>query len=168
VADVRRRLQDTKQRGYIGGVWAAWNWYGDPSGLAFATEVDRLVSQVAPNATPEWPRVMLDDERHEPATILALLRSWRRLRPVQSTAWTMESMQGGWMDAVFVQGVTDARVRLAPQCYTGDMVPVDPLAAVRDLTKRGFADALVTPLYDGKALQVGWEGFVWTMGRLPQ
>ena len=166
-ADVRRRLLAVKERGYVGGVYSAWNWYGDPTGPEYAQTVDRLLRQVAPDATNSWPRVMLDDERHEPNTIAALLEAWRGLRRYTDTAWTFESMQGGWWDAGFVTQVIAARVRLVPQCYQGAMQPVDTLAAARNLTERGVPDALVSPFYDAAALPIGWQGFAFTMGRLP-
>jgi hypothetical protein len=167
VADVRRRLLDCRARGYRGGVYSAWNWYGDPSGAEYAETVNRLVRQVAPDATNSWPKVMFDDERHDPHTIEQLLTTWRKLRRWTDTAWTMESMQGGWMDEGFVQTVIGAHVRLVPQCYVGAMRAVDSLAAARDLTRRGFPDALISPFYDAAQLPIDWEGFAFTMGRLP-
>lgn len=167
VDDVRRRLLEAKRRGYIGGVYTAWNWYGDPSGAAFAETVHRALQHVAPDATNHWPKVMLDDERHEPSTILALLRRWRQLRPNTDTAWTFESMQGGWMAPDFVAGVVERRVRLVPQCYQGPMLAVDALTVARDLTARGYPDPLISPFYDAAHLPALWQGFAFTMGRLP-
>lgn len=164
---VRGRLLETRRRGYIGGVYSASNWYGEPAGDGYALEVDRILKQVAPDATNRWPKVMFDDERHEPHTITAWLQTWRRLRRYTDTAWTFESMQGGWMDAEFVADVIAAKVRLVPQCYVGDMQPFDTLTAARDLGRRGFPDSLMSPFYDAAKLPVGWDGFAFTMGRLP-
>lgn len=167
--DVQRRLRDTRQRGYVGGVYAAWNWYGSPSGRDFANLVDDALARVAPDATSTWPKVMLDDERHEPDTIEELFATWRAIprRRFAPTAWTLESMQGGWMDAHFTQAVADARVRVVPQCYQGDdMAPVDTLAAARDLTARGIPDKSISPFYDASRLPIAWDGFAFTMGRL--
>lgn len=166
-ADVRRRLLTAAERGYQGGVYTAWNWYGDPSGRDFAELTHDALKRVAPDATNRWPKVMLDDERHQPVVILELLARWRQLRPYTDTAWTFESMQGGWMSPDFVAGVTGRRVRLVPQCYQGPMIPVDALTVARDLTARGFADALISPFYDAAALPALWQGFAFTMGRLP-
>jgi hypothetical protein len=165
--DVRRRLLDVKARGYVGGVYAASNWYGEPSGPGFARTVSAHLRDVAPDATNAWPKVMLDDERHEPGVILDMLRTWRSLRRYTDTAWTFESKQAGWMAPDFVMGVVAAKVRLVPQCYRGDMVPVDTLAEARSLVRAGFPDALVSPFYDGAQLPLDWEGFAFTMGRLP-
>jgi hypothetical protein len=168
VADVRRRLLDVKQRGYAGGVYAAWNWYGDPSGPLFAETVHRALQHVAPDATNTWPKVMLDDERHDPATIQAELVRWRQLRPYNDTAWTFESGQAGWFSPSFVVALTTARVRLVPQCYRGDMVAVDTLAEARALIRQGVPDAAISPFYDAGKLPLDWQGFAFTMGRLPK
>lgn len=164
---VRSRLLAARDHGLKGGVYSAWNWYGSPPGGEYADIVDRALRAVAPDATNTWPKVMFDDERHEPRAIEAWLRRWRAVRRNTDTAWTMESMQGGWMDARFVTSVVHAKVRLVPQCYQGAMQPVDTLAAARDLTKRGFPDVLVSPFYDAARLPIGWDGFAFTMGRLP-
>lgn len=166
-ADVRRRLEAAKGLGYTVGVYSAWNWYGEPGGAEYARFTHDALRAVAPNATNSSPKVMLDDERHEPETIAELLAEWRRLRRYTDTAWTLESMQGGWMPPAFVADVIAAHVRIVPQCYQGDMQPVDTLTAARDLTKRGFPDALISPFYDAKELPIGWDGFAFTMGRLP-
>lgn len=165
--DVRRRLLETKARGLVGGVYSAWNWYGDPRGGDYARVVDVALRKVAPDATSEWPKVMFDDERHEPTALLDWMGVWRDLRPRSATAWTLESMQGGWMGASFVAGVVGYRMRVVPQCYSGNMQAVDTLAAARDLTKRGFPDNLVSPFYDAAHLPIGWDGFAFTQGRLP-
>jgi hypothetical protein len=44
---------------------------------------------------------------------------------------------------------------------------VDTLVAARDLTKRGLPDGLITPFYDAARLPYAWDGFAFTMGRLP-
>ena len=165
--DVRRRILEIRRRGLKAGVYAAWNWYGNISGPAFAEEVDRQLKIVAPDATPSWPKVQLDDEEHDPDRIRGELRRWRELRPTTDTSWTMESMQGGWMPPEMVAEIVSLRVRVVPQCYAGDMRPVDTLTAARDLTKRGFPDSLITPFYDAAQLPIGWEGWAFTMGRLP-
>lgn len=170
VADVRRRLNDIKARGLRGGLYSAWNWYPE-DGAGYAEVMHDRVKEIAPTATPSWPKVQLDDETHDPARIAALLERWRQLRPKTDTSWTLECMQGGWMPPEFVAEVVSRKVRVVPQCYGGQDgridYAVDTLVAARDLTKRGFPDALVTPMYDGARLPAMWDGFVFTMGRLP-
>jgi hypothetical protein len=166
-ADVRRRILDTKARGYVAGVYSASNWYGTPKAGEYADIVNRKLEELQLHVTNSFPKVMFDDERHEPHTILAWLQRWRQLRKYHDTAWTMESFQGGWMDDEFVRDVVAARVRIVPQCYQGAMQPVDTLAAARNLTHRGFPDPIISPFYDAASLPIGWEGFAFTMGRLP-
>lgn len=166
-ADVTRRLADVKARGLVGGLYSAWNWYPG-SGAQYADEMHKRVKEIAPNATPTWPKVQLDDETHDPDRILQLLRRWRHHRPNTDTSWTLEVFQGGWMPAAFVQEVVSLKVRVVPQCYLGDMQPVCTLAGARDLTARGFPDSLITPFYDAAKLPIAWDGFAFTAGRLPQ
>jgi len=166
-ADVRRRLLDTKARGYVGGVYSASNWYGNPPGGDYADIVSRALAALNIPVTNGWPKVQFDDERHEPVTIAAWLERWRELHRYHDTSWTLESMQGGWWSPGFVEAVIEAHVRVVPQCYQGAMQPVDTLAAARDLTRRGLPDALISPFYDAASLPIGWDGFAFTMGRLP-
>jgi hypothetical protein len=78
-ADVRRRLDEAKARGYAGGVYAAWNWAGldEKDGAAFAEAVDARIKALAAAGlvvSPSRPKVQLNNERHEPEVILAMLR----------------------------------------------------------------------------------------------
>lgn len=165
-ADVSRRLADVKARGLIGGLYSAWSWY-DTDGAGYAEATNKRVLEIAPNATNAWPKIQLDDEEHDPDRIIRLLRRWRQLRPNTDTSWTLEVFQGGWMPPSFVEEVVRLKIRVVPQCYLGDMQPVCTLAGARDLTVRGFPDSLITPFYDAARLPIGWDGFAFTMGRLP-
>lgn len=168
-AALRKRLLETRARGLIAGVYAAWGWAGYVgSGAFFAEAVDKRLKQVCPDATATWPRVQLNDETHDAFRIEQLLRRWRRLRPRTATSWTLEGHQGGWFTPSLVQAITETGIRVVPQCYTGPMIPTDALAAVRDITKRGVPDSLVTPMYDGKVVNTPYaEGWFFTMGRMP-
>lgn len=175
-ADVARRLKDVKDRGLVGGLYSAWNWYTTSggalvSGAAYAEAMHKRVKEIAPAATATWPKIQLDDEEHDPARILQLLRRWRQLRPKTDTSWTLEVFQGGWMSPEFAAEIVRLKIRVVPQCYwphpTRTLQPVDTLAGARDLTSRGIPDSLVTPFYDAGSLPVAWDGFAFTMGRLP-
>jgi hypothetical protein len=76
-------------------------------------------------------------------------------------------LPGGWMSPTFVQAIVDLRVRVVPQFYLGDMQPVAQDVALKDLLVRGFPYALVSGFYDAAALPGRWDGFAFTMGRLP-
>lgn len=175
IPDVKRRLTESIARSLKSGVYAAWNWpdlgFSVTDGTGFADWVDeRLRELVAAGfvMTVSRPKVQLNNERHERPVILSMLERWRQLRPKQDTSWTMEGMQGGWMTEEFVKRVLACKVRLAPQCFNGEMTQVwDSLANARDLTRRGFPDALVSPYYDAKHLPQYWAGFALSQGRLP-
>lgn len=167
--DWHRRILDARKRGYAAGVYAAWNWWGNFTGrgAAFAEEVNGRILEKVKWPKPSWPKVQLDNEEHSPDQILAMLRRWREIQPYQDTSWTMESMQGGWMSEDFVAEVVGLRVRVVPQCYTGDMRRVESDIALRNLTRRGFPVSLVTMFYDAAQLGLEWDGFAFTQGRLP-
>jgi hypothetical protein len=164
-----RRLQDVRARGLVGGVYAAWNWFPG-SGADFAEAVHQTLRAKVPDATNTWPRVMLNDETHSVTRIFEMIQRWRTLRPQTATSWTLEGHQGGWARTpALVKACVDAKIRVVPQAYSGPMIPTDALACVRDLTTgySPYPDVLVTPFYDGSALQPWWQGFVFTQGRLP-
>lgn len=167
--DAAKHLAAIKGKGFRGGVYAAWGWDGYAgSGTHFADKVHTELKRVWPQATAGFPKVQFNDELHDPLRIEQLLRRWRELRPFTDTSWTLEGMQGGWFTPSLVQAVIDTRTRVVPQCYTGPMLSTDALAAVRDLTKRGIPDAMISPMYDAKTAETPFqEGWFFTMGRLP-
>lgn len=165
-AAVKQRLDDSKARRHAAGIYGAWNWI-DGDGEEFAEWLDDRVGQIVPSPTAAFPKVQLNNERHDADDILRMLRRWRALRPKQDTSWTMEGGQGGWMSPAFVDEVMKLKVRVVPQLYNGAMTEAwDSLTFARDLTKRGFPDALISPFYDASRLPVGWDGFAFTQGRL--
>lgn len=165
-AFVAKQVADIKARGLVPGVHAAWNWFPNLSGAAFADKVDQLVRAAVPNATAASPRVQLNDETHDPARIVAMLRRWRQLRPNTATSWTLEGHQGGWFAPALVQTIVETKTRVVPQAYSGPMTPTCPLSCVRDITRRGVPDSMVTPMHDAAALRPWWDGWAFTMGRL--
>ena len=162
-------LNAVKAKGYGVGVYVVSNWpqvSGD--GKTFAEKVSAQLSIVAPGPdVASFPKVQLDIEQHDPVFILDALERWRELRPKRDTSWTMESMQAGWMSPAFVTGVLACRVRIVPQYYLGDMSPVAQDVALKDMLNAGFPASIVTGFYDAKALPAYWDGFAFTMGRLP-
>jgi len=169
-------LGQVRARGFGVGVYAVQSWpeyggdgtHGGPGDVFAENVAARLAVVAGTTLGRNHPKVQLDMEDHDPVNIARALTRWRELHRYQDTSWTMEAGQGGWMDAAFVAAVLLARVRLVPQCYNGAMTEVwDTLAYARDLTKRGFPDSLVSPFYDAARLPHGWDGFAFTMGRLP-
>lgn len=148
----------------IPGVYTAWNWHPSLNGTQYAEYVHQRVTKLGdiPNL-----RVQFDIEAHDPQYILDCLERWRELRPTMGTSWTLESMQGGWMTPEFVRRVLDAKVRVVPQYYTGDMRPFAQDVAMKDLIRRGFPISSISGFYDAAALPLEWDGFAFTQGRLP-
>lgn len=160
-------LQSVAAKGFGIGVYVVSGWQGfnQPSGALFADAVANKVAAIRMSNVS--PRVQLDVEQHDPQFVIDMLAQWRKRMPWQATSWTMESMQGGWMGPDLVAAVINARVRVVPQAYTGDMRPIAQDVTLRDLLKRGFPEHIVTLFYDAKNLPLEWDGFAFTMGRLP-
>ncbi len=152
------------------GVYVASNWpQVSGNGRDFAEKTSARLKEVMTGGVtkPSFPKVQLDMEEHDPGKIADALKRWRELHRYQDTSWTMEAMQGGWMDPAFVQTVLDCRVRVVPQYYTGDMRPMAQDVAFRDLLVRGFPPQVISGFYDAAALPINWDGWAFTMGRLP-
>ena len=166
VADVKRRLLETRVRGLVGGLYMAWNWsqFAGKSGVDMAEVMHSLVAAANPSGAI---KVQFDIEEHDPALVESCLTRWRALRPKQDTSWTLESFQGGWMTPEFVAKIIALKVRVVPQFYGGAMQAFAQDMALRDLMRRGFPESLVTGFYDAGALPYMWDGFAFTQGRLP-
>jgi hypothetical protein len=111
--------------------------------------------------------VLADIEYHDPAYVQAFLQEWRTLRSHRVTGWTLEPLQGGWMDAGFVQAVTRANVAVFPQTYLGNMSPVDCDLCRSDLIERGFARAAVACVYNAAHIPTHWDGIAFRFDQLP-
>ena len=148
---------------YIGHAWPE-----------LGTTPESFVTKAVEWATPlrksnSFPRVQWDLEQHDPEFILAVLKLWRQKFPwPQSTSWTLESFQGGWMDReAFVKPVLACRVRVVPQYFHGDMTPFAQDESMKDLMARGFPADIISGCYDAARLPDRWRGFAFTQGRLP-
>lgn len=161
----RENLTDCKNRGHAVGIYMAWNW---PQFTGKTPkEVAAIMSEEYKRCFVPGLKVQYNDERHDPGAIMATLQEWRKLRPTINTSWTMEGMQGGWMSPTFVKAILDCRVRVVPQSYRGNMDRLESDATFRDLLKRGFPENVISCFYDAKQLGGNWDGFAFTMGRLP-
>lgn len=162
-------LMNVRSRGYVTGVYVAWNWAGyEGNGTEFAEKVSERLGEIVPvTSAQNFPKVQLNVELHDPLFIQDMVVRWRQLRKYRDTSWTMEPMQGGWMSPNMVQAVTSRRIRVVPQCYWGNMDPVPVQPVINNLVNQGFPRALVTPMYDAADLPDPWDGFAFTMGRLP-
>ena len=163
----KQYLQAVHARGYAVGVYMAWNWlmYAGKTGKEMAELVN---DQVAPLiVSTSVPKVQFDIEDHDPSLITSCLLRWRQLRRYHDTSWTLEGMQGGWMSPAFVTSVVGSKIRVVPQSFMGNMTPWAADQVLRDLTRRGYPEKLISLFYDAKALPADWDGWAFTQGRLP-
>jgi hypothetical protein len=156
-------MKTIQARGYAAGIYVGHGWYAPISPADLVAKVAKEYARVqVPNL-----RVMFNLEQHDPAYIAEVLERWRAGHKTVGTSWTMEGMQGGWMTQDFVLRVIATKTRVVPQCFVGNMDRRESDMVLRDLTKRGFPEALVTMFYDAAQLGVGWDGYAFTQGRLP-
>lgn len=175
-----KRLRDTAAYGggraigiYLGHLWLP-NQSPEQIAQAVADEHRRLTTK--PGVPVKNLRVQVNFEEHDPDLVLARLRAIRALLPKVGLSWTMEGMQGGWMGpevnattppSQFVQDILALKLRLVPQTFTGDMRRQESAEVLRDLIVRGFPENIISPFYDAAQLGIGWDGYAFTMGRLP-
>ena len=155
-------LKTAKAQGWATRVYAAWTWWPDLSGDEFVGAVSALLTRVAPG-TVGTPGVDLNYEGDNPAYVAAMLERWRELRPHRDTLWTMQSHKAALYGGI-ASVLSDARITVAPQCYSGAMVRVESAAeyaAWRVIASR------ISPFYDAAQLGLWWEGTAFTQGRLP-
>lgn len=67
----------------------------------------------------------------------------------------------------FVRTILDLKVRVVPQSFVSNMNRRESDQVLRDLTRRGFPESSVSLFYDAANLGSDWDGFAFTMGRLP-
>lgn len=169
-----KQLLATQQHGAAKGLYAASNWgeFAGKTPAAIATLVANELKRVRAEAPALTNiRFQWNNETHDPATIASELEAMRSLMPNLGLSWSLEGMQGGWMDATFVQRILTAKVRVVPEAYYGAEGRIDGLYAadivLRNLTRRGFPETSVSLMYDAAALPRDWDGYAFIMGRLP-
>lgn len=158
-------LDEAGRRGHVQGAYLGHGWLPDRD----ATQLAAAVSQAykALNGAKRKLRIMFNLEEHDPEFVADVLEEWRNRHPYVPTSWSCEGMQGGWMHPEFVQRVLTCRVRIVPQCFTGNMTRIEGDAVLRDVIARGFPENVVSLFYDAKNLGLNWDGYAFTMGRLP-
>jgi hypothetical protein len=152
------------QGGGAFGLYLGHGWFPADSAEELAQRVNaEYVRLNVPGA-----RVMFNLEEHDPDKIARVLEEWRRLQPKVNTSWSPEGMQGGWMSEAFVARVLACRVRVVPQAFAGYMARRESDVVLRDVTRRGFPEGVVSIFYDAAQLGVDWDGYAFTEGRLPR
>jgi hypothetical protein len=111
--------------------------------------------------------VLADIEAHDPAYVGSFAIEWRTLRPTRVTGWTLEPLQGGWMDAAFARVVAGRDIAAFPQAYFGNMSPVDPDLVRCDLIERGWPRGAVSCVYSATSLPTHWDGIAFRFDQLP-
>ena len=159
----RAYLQGFKDKGFANGLYLGHNWFPGLDATALAKKV---VAEYKRIALPDT-RLMLNLENHDPAFVLAVVQKVRAALPKVNLSWSPEGMQGGWMAPEFVAGILACRVRVVPQAFLGGMQRVESDQVLRDLTRRGFPESVISIFYDAAALGQNWDGFAFTEGRLP-
>lgn len=97
--------------------------------------------------TPKQCFGMYDGETpHDSAYHLAMFRRFRQLRTSRFIVWTIESFQGGWINAELRDFINaDKNLVLAVQGYRGNMQPTDIAVARQNLLDSGITpDKIVT------------------------
>lgn len=146
------------------GVYAVASWFPQSTPQAFAQWVSGELLRIGWKGNP---LVCLDIETHDiERYVVPCLQEWRRIRPNRPTWWTLEGGQGGLFTATDVTNIASLSVRVVPQFYRGDMVPL-PHSPVIDLLMAGFQGVQLDGCYDAAALPWRWRGFAFTQGRLP-
>lgn len=164
------RLRDTAKYGggRIIGTYMGHGWYPGFSPAQLAAVADSEWKRLTLNNTiNKGLRVMFNLEQHDPDFIAETLEAWRALRPTVGTSWSPEGMQGGWMSPEFVARVVAARTRVVPQAFLGNMTRRESDQVLRDVLNRGFPASIVSIFYDAAQLGADWDGYAFTMGRLP-
>jgi hypothetical protein len=174
-------LEQVASSGKAVGIYLghAWGEFGNTP-ESFAAKAKQWITPL--RKSNSFPKVQWDLEQHDPEFILRTLQIYRRDFPWQDTSWTLESMQGGWMDTeAFVKPIIACRVRVCPQYFGGGfwsipaeggdghlrlMEPFAPDVAFKDLLIRGFPANLISGCYDAKLLPLRWDGYAFTQGRL--
>ena len=159
---------EVKSHGLEVGVYAAVNWYGNVTGPVFADLVSSRLEVIAKASSPDTPMVCLDIEVKDPSFVLGALRRWRVHRAVRVTDYTLEGHQGAILNAGQWLAVASLVRYVVPQCYDGAMAQVwDAFAMAKDLYDHGLPFPSVRPFYDAAHLPEWWDGYAFTMGRLP-
>jgi ribosomal protein S18 len=153
-----------RERGMEVGIMRDPSW-DQSSAIDLARELDADLGRLG--SSNSQCAVLADIEYHDPAYIQAFLMEWRALRPRRVTAWTLEPLQGGWMDRVFVGQVKTANVEVYPEAYLGNMSPVDPDLVRSDLIERGLPRARVGAVYAASVIPTHWDGIAFPFHELP-
>lgn len=161
------RLAAIETHGFQTGVYFAQNWYPKAGAVELADIVSGKLQAIAPGSAPDKPRVCCDIELHDTAFLVGFFNRWRAHRPRRLTDLALEGLQGGLFSRETVDALVNLEVNIVPSNYTGSMQPLAADRVALDLADRGFPTDRLFGFYDGAALPINWQGYVFTQGRLP-
>lgn len=157
------RFQEVHSKGLLAGMTSVPR-VGDP--IVYARTVDAQITRLG-NAVVDC--VMLDIETHSVDWIRKAVSEYRRLRPGKATDFTNEPLQdGAWGGPVSIYPeLVTWRLDIYPQCYLGDMTPVDPIRCAKLVASAGVPFKNIHGCYDGAAYPAGIvDGLVFTAERM--
>lgn len=163
-------------QGFEAGIYRDPTWGGWTTPDEYAKLASKDIA-AAEQGVSKQIAYMHDLETHDIQWILAMLRAWRKPRPLRTTDVTWEPFQGGlWgePDGTLNPEAAELLQLLVPggpggiyaQAYYGGMQPANFERVRADLVVRGFPDARLWTFYDGKYLPPAWDGAIFTANRL--
>ncbi len=162
-------LETVRSLGFVPGVYAVLSWYGT-DGPGFAEAVSQRLEEIAPGSPAGFPFVCLDYEPTDAVGMIACATRWRALRSARITDLTFEGHHGSRFTRTQLRALASRFRYLVPQSYNGAMTQGwDTAAICRNLVDAGAPYAKVVPFVDARLLPelAWWQGYAFTMGRLP-
>jgi hypothetical protein len=162
---------EAANRGHAHGIYIGENWFPGLTPEQYAAKVNGILKPIR----AKLPKVRLQLNIEQGVQeVLEKLQAMRALQPTIGLSWSLMGMNGGLFTPGFVDWLLKLHVRIVPEAFWGadgrmDGI-YDSLAVQRDITSRLIPASLVTPMIDAKyaGLLRGWDGYAFTMGRLPE
>lgn len=167
------QIRHARANGFEAGIYTNPQWYDYPEARAFRDLIGEAVKRLSDGGPLP---VQINNERHDPLYMAAIMFWYRRAYQLRETSWCCEGYQGGWVGPMFRTNYTYthpsvgtvqitpavlANLELIPQSYDGNMNPYDPHDVVKDLVDWGCPYPAINPI-------VGGEYAPWTSRRANQ
>jgi hypothetical protein len=165
------QIKHARDNGFQTGIYVNPQWYDYPDAKVFRNKISEAIKRLVGGFADPLP-VQINNERHDPVYMLAIMFWYRRSMQLRETAWNFEGYQGGWIGPIWrtsysythadlVEPVTLtaallANVELIPQCYDSVMNPYDPHDVVSDLVDWGVPHRAINPMKHG-SYAVEWS-----------
>jgi hypothetical protein len=167
------QIRHARTNGFEAGIYTNPQWYGYPEAKDFRDLIQNAIRRLSDGQPLP---VQINNERHDPLYMMAIMFWYRRMYQVRGTSWNFEGYQGGWVGPMFrttysythslvgtvqISPAVLANLELIPQAYDGSMNPYDPHDVVKDLVDWGCPYQAINPI-------VGGEYAPWTARRANQ